>query len=307
MSPPQPTVAPEARPTLSVAPDMTVVIPTRDRAERLAETLAALAAQDGVAFEVVVVDDGSRDATHELLESERAAALDLRWQRQDREGPAAARNRAVSMARAERVLLLGDDTRPAPGALRAHLEAAAGRDVAVQGHIDWDPEAPVTDVMRFLAPAGPQFYFAGFTDGEPIPYTGVLASNLSAPTAWLRDDPFDEGFPDAAFEDTELAYRWRRKGRGAIYGRRALCWHRHHYETLEPFLERQRRAGRAARHAVARHARLAWPVVVEPSLFGVWVAARHAMRCAVAARRDEDAWDLRCRGAFLRGFLKPNS
>lgn len=279
---------------------LTVAIPTRDRPERLAETLEALAGQevDG-RYEVVVVDDGSGGDTVELLRSLGREGLDLRWERQEPSGPAAARNRAVRLARAGRLLFLGDDTRPAPGALAAHLAAAEGREVAVQGHIDWDPEAPVTPVMRFLAPEGPQFYFKGLRDGEPIPYTAVLGSNFSAPTAWLREDPYDEGFPDAALEDTELAYRLERKGRRAIYAARALSWHRHHYETIEPFLARQRRAGRAARYAVARHPRMASSLIAKPLLFGVWLFLR-----SVSRRREEELWDLAARRAFFQGFFQ---
>lgn len=284
----------------------TVVIPTRDRSPYLAETLEALASQEEVrgAFEVVVIDDGSSDDTADLLAAERWSALDLRWQCQDGLGPAIARNRGIALAHGERVLLLGDDTRPIPGALAAHLEAADGRQIGVQGHIDWDPDAPITPVMNFLAPAGPQFYFKGLREGEPIPYTAVLGSNFSAPTAWFRDDPFEEGFPDAALEDTELAYRMERKGRRAIYTQRATCLHHHHYETLEPFLARQRRAGRAARHAVGLHLGLLWPVIAQPTVFGAWVLARHLLRVASGQGRSEDVWDLRCRGAFLRGVLE---
>lgn len=283
---------------------LTVVIPTRDREQRLAETLTALGGQSGLegGLEVVVVDDGSDP----VLEPDPAPEnLDLQWIRQGRRGPAAARNRGIAEARAPRVLLLGDDTRPAPGALGEHLRtaAASATPVAVQGHIDWDPEAPVTPLMRFLAPAGPQFYFAGLTAGGVLPYTAVLASNLSAPTAWFREDLFDEGFPDAAFEDTELAYRWSRRGRRTVYAPAALCWHRHHYEELEPFLARRRRAGRAARHALRRHPAMAGRIVLHPFVFGVYLWLRHGLRRVTGRGRRTDGWELRCRWAFFRGLL----
>jgi glycosyltransferase involved in cell wall biosynthesis len=298
---PRRQVVSERRPE---TPALTVVLPTRDRRERLAETLAALAEQRGVegGFEVVVVDDGSGDDTRELLASP-PAGLALRWRSQERRGPAAARNRGIALARASRVLLLGDDTRPAPGALAEHLRSAGSRDLAVQGLIDWDPTAAVTPVMRFLAPAGPQFYFKGLTPGGPVPYTAVLGSNLSAPTAWFRDEPFDESFPDAAFEDTELAWRWQRRGRRTVYAPEALCWHRHHYADLEPFLARQERAGRAVRRALRRHPGMAGRVVAQPLAFGFYRLLRHGLRRAAGSGRREDGWDLACRRAFVRGLL----
>ncbi len=285
---------------------LSVVIPTQNRSSYLSETLEALEGQQEMAgdFEVIVVDDGSSDDTKTLLASDRWNGLDLRWRHQTQQGPAIARNRGIALARGERVLLLGDDTRPTPNTLTAHLEVAAGRDIGVQGHIDWDPNRPITPVMHFLAPAGPQFYFKNLRDGEAAPYTAILGSNFSAPTAWFRNDVFDESFPDAALEDTELAFRFERKGQHSIYTRRATCLHHHHYATLEPFLDRQRRAGRAARHAIALHTSLFWPLIGQPMLFGSWVLARNLLRTALWQKRQEDTWDLRCRRALLRGYLE---
>jgi GT2 family glycosyltransferase len=281
---------------------LSVVLPTRDRSAQLAQTLAAIADEriDG-GLEVIVVDDGGGDA----VEVPAAYPHPLHVETQPPRGPAAARNRGVAVARGRRVLFLGDDTRPAPGTLARHLEMASrssaelSTDVAVQGHIDWDPAEEVTPLMDFLAPAGPQFYFRGLDDGRPIPFTAVLGSNLSAPRRWLLEEPFDEAFPFAAVEDTELAWRWRRRGWQAVYARQAVCWHHHRYDDLVPFLDRQRRAGASARHAVARHPRLLWSLVLQPTLWGGVVLTR---RLFGRGRRHDD-WDLACRGAFLRGFL----
>jgi len=286
---------------------LTLVIPTRDRVDRLTETLKALKGQHPRdRFEVIVVDDGSQAGTLEAL-----AALPrhfpCRWLRQGRRGPAAARNLGIAEARGERVLLLGDDTRPAPGALAAHLPgvdgARSGTPLGIQGSIDWDPQQAITPVMDFLAPEGPQFYFKGLAEGAEVPFTAVLGSNFSAPRRWFLEEPFDEGFPHAALEDTELAWRFARRGWRTEYAPDALCWHHHHYSRLSPFLARQRRAGASARYAVRLHPRLFTPLVLHPTLFGFAVAGRATLRCLAGHGQRQDLWDLASRGAFLRGFL----
>ena len=287
------------------APGMSVVIPTRNRLASLQQALVALARQthDAELFEVLVADDGSSDGTAAFLAAPPEYPFSLRSVRLPGSGPAAARNRAIRLALAPRVLLLGDDTFPEPDALSRHLAAAAGRELGVQGRIDWDSAAPITPVMRFLAPEGPQFYFKGLEHGQPIPYTAVYASNFSAPTRWFLEDPFDEGFPAAAFEDTELAYRWGRKGRTAIYCHGAVSAHRHHYDRIETFLSRQRAAGQAARRAARLHPAMALETIVKPLAIGLLFGARYGLRGLRGLASESDLWDLKCRAAFLFGLL----
>ncbi|MBE7561352.1 glycosyltransferase family 2 protein, partial [bacterium] len=93
-------------------PAVSVVIPVYNDAERLAACLAALAAQEGVAggFEVVVVDDGSSDGP-EAVVAEYAFA---RLVRQEKAGPAAARNRGAAEARAPLLAFIDSDCIPRP-------------------------------------------------------------------------------------------------------------------------------------------------------------------------------------------------
>jgi len=282
-----------------------VVIPTRDRLPSLKLALEALSLQQvpAGAFEVVVADDGSKDDTPAFLADPPPMPFPLRSLRLSGTGPARARNRAIGLASAPRVLLLGDDTFPRPDVLAAHLCAAGNRAVGVQGRVDWDPESPVTAVMQFLAPEGPQFYFRGLRHGEEIPYTAHYGANFSAPTAWFREEPFDESFPDAAFEDTELGYRWRSRGWRAIYWETAVCHHRHHYATIGPFLARQRKAGRGARQAARRHAGLVFETIVKPALTGSLFAVRYGLRRLSGSGSEAERWDLQARAAFLSGVL----
>ncbi|WP_150118011.1 glycosyltransferase family 2 protein, partial [Meiothermus taiwanensis] len=91
-------------------PTFSVVIPTYNRAQLLARTVRAFLAQDGVPFEVIVVDDGSTDATPEVLAGFRDPRL--RVLRQPNAGLASARNAGLLQARGQYVLFNDDDIVP---------------------------------------------------------------------------------------------------------------------------------------------------------------------------------------------------
>ncbi len=81
-----------------------VVIPAHDAAQYLPVALDSLRQQTVVPVEVIVVDDGSTDATAAVAERLGATVL-----RQDQSGPGAARNRGLQRATAEYVAFLDAD------------------------------------------------------------------------------------------------------------------------------------------------------------------------------------------------------
>jgi glycosyltransferase involved in cell wall biosynthesis len=108
----------------SRTPDVTVVIPTKDRPQLLPTTLASVLAQRDVAIEVVIVDDGSDPplaaAQLAILEDERVTLV-----RHERPGGvAAARNAGIERAQADWVATLDDDDLWHPDKLRRQLAAA---------------------------------------------------------------------------------------------------------------------------------------------------------------------------------------
>jgi glycosyltransferase involved in cell wall biosynthesis len=97
-------------------PDVSVVIPTRDRLAYLKEAVASVRAQTFGRWELLIVDDASEDETPDWLGSLedphiRVIRLDQHVHR------AAARNRGLDLAAGEYVIFLDDDDRFRPRTL----------------------------------------------------------------------------------------------------------------------------------------------------------------------------------------------
>ena len=109
-------------------PLVSVVIPTYNRAALLREAVASVLAQSYAAFELIVVDDGSTDATAAFLRTARA----VRLVRQDHTGmPGQARNAGARAARGEYLAFLDSDDLWLPHKLAVQVAAAAAAGDAI--------------------------------------------------------------------------------------------------------------------------------------------------------------------------------
>ena len=103
------------------APFFSVVIPLYNRADIVGDTIRSVRAQDWQDFEIVVIDDGSRDNPAPVIEA--IGDPRVRYIRQDNAGGGAARNHGIKAARGRYIAFLDSDDLFLPGKLSIMAQA----------------------------------------------------------------------------------------------------------------------------------------------------------------------------------------
>jgi glycosyltransferase involved in cell wall biosynthesis len=111
-------------------PCATIIMPTFNKADYLTLTLASLTRQTQSGFELILVDDGSTDATPAVVERF-ANRLPIRYVRQENRGRSAARNAGLDLARTDAIVFCDDDRLVPPDFIQRHLAALDGGDNVV--------------------------------------------------------------------------------------------------------------------------------------------------------------------------------
>ncbi len=231
-------------------PQITVIIPTHNRKETLEKALNSYRYQTASPheFDIIVVDDGSEDGTFDAVKSwipEYPFKVTLLTQSSG--GPAKARNRAIPEARADLVLITGDDIIPHHKLIQAHLDAHQkynGSNVTVLGYVDWHSELEITDFMKYITEIdGHQFAYHHIDNPMDVDYGYFYTSNISLKKSFLvQGDMFSETFRYAACEDVELGYRLKQRGMQMIFYPQAIGYHLHPMD-LDSFSQRQFKVG----------------------------------------------------------------
>lgn len=196
----------------SAAPRLSVLIPFfRDDPSRL---LAAIDRAD-LPAEIVVLDDGSRDAALAARVADAVRQLSLPacfLQLAANEGRAAGRNRLAAEARGRHLLFLDADMLPDARDFLARWLALIATDdppVAFGGFsLDQTPYSPATAVCRALSLK---------SDCMPVearrktPEKYVFTSNLLIRRDIFEAEPFDPGFTGWGWEDVEWGMRVSRR------------------------------------------------------------------------------------------------
>ncbi len=229
-----------------------IVISTYNRAAALASTLEALAAQDLPAdeYEVLVIDDGSTDATADVLRSV-ALPFALRpYRLPSNRGVSAARNVGLRNATGRYLIMMSDDLLVPADFIRVHVATLeAHPDAWVVGGVKQLPSLTASPFGRYLDRLEGQFEQARIQSQlEPGLYemTTPTARNLSLRRSDLdRTGLFDERFR-VTCEDQDLAERARRDGIRFLYKTELECVHNDQSADLKRYCLFQQRGAEDA-------------------------------------------------------------
>jgi len=204
---------------------ISVVIPTYNRLPILQKCLLALEQQHVAEpisrYEVVLVDDGSTDATVAWLAEQAEALPHVRLIRQDHGGPALGRNRGVETARGDVIVFIDSDLVVTEGFLMAHA-TVLHRAWRRQGNRLCFTYGAVINTADFDNPTGERHKL------RDLSWAYFATGNVAIDRALLEQAGlFDPAFRLYGWEDLELGERLRRLGVRLIRCPEAVGYHWH--------------------------------------------------------------------------------
>jgi GT2 family glycosyltransferase len=216
-------------------PRISVIICSYNGERTLPECLEGVRNLDYPNFEVIVVNDGSTDATDSVVEE-----FGFRVIHTENRGLASARNTGMEAATGEIVAYTDSDARPDPQWL-SYLAAAFERSshVGIGGpNIPPEGDGCIAECVA-NAPGSPTHVLLSDQEAEHIP-----GCNMAFRKRALKEvDGFDPRFR-AAGDDVDMCWRLRDRGWTLGFSPAALVWH-HRRDSVRAYWQQQRGYGKA--------------------------------------------------------------
>jgi GT2 family glycosyltransferase len=216
-------------------PRVSVLLCTYNGAGTLEETCTAISEITYPNMEVIVVDDGSTDASAEIAARHGFTVIST-----VNHGLSSARNTAVAAATGEIVAFVDDDAMPDPDWLTYLVDTFRRSDFAAVGgpNLPVPGDGAVADAVA-AAPGNPIHVLVTDREAEHIP-----GCNAAFRTDALREiGGFDPQFRTAG-DDVDVCWRLQDRGLRIGYCAAAVVWH-HRRDSVRAYLRQQRGYGTA--------------------------------------------------------------
>ena len=216
-------------------PRITVVVCSYNGARTIRDTFEGLKRVEYPNFDVIVVNDGSTDATPRI-----AAEYDVRLISTENRGLSNARNTGWQQSSGEIVAYIDDDAYPDPHWLQYLAHAFMTGDwVGVGGpNIAPSGDGPIADCIA-NAPGGPVHVLLSDREAEHIP-----GCNMAFRRAALAAiDGFDARYRSAG-DDVDVCWRLQARGGRIGFHAGAMDWH-HRRNSISMYWRQQKGYGKA--------------------------------------------------------------
>ncbi|MDI1243723.1 MAG: glycosyltransferase family 2 protein [bacterium] len=236
--------------------DITIVISSFNRDDKVGETVTRLFESDLSQFErveVIIVDDGSPRPVADVVESigKPSAKIDLRVIRHENSGIGATRNRGFRLAKSDIVLFLDDDILVKTSTLR-HIFEALGEQPAglIFGSYPF-----ISHESESLARFACEFYgYDKVTDEPRFERVNAITSGLMCidkRKLGLTGALYDDDMTIPAAEEYEVIHRFSMLNIPIFSARHISAIHNHHLE-LSWLAQQQYKYGLATAEAFAK-------------------------------------------------------
>jgi glycosyltransferase involved in cell wall biosynthesis len=205
-----------------VVPRVTVAVVVKDRKDLMARCLDAIDAQEGVDFDLLVVDNGSTDGTFEYLVDRATSAPRPMTVIQQLGSLGRVRNAALQHAQGVVIAFTDSDCVPSPGWLRAGLAGFAAGEAVVQGR---------------TVPARQAGSFEATINISSFSHRYETCNIFYDRAALAEVGGFGEDMPQIG-EDMVAGWRIRRSGRSAGWAGDAVVTHDVTYPPIRWWVKR---------------------------------------------------------------------
>ena len=224
-------------------PMVSVIVCCYNAAATLGECLQSLEKLEYPRYEVIVVDDGSNDGTHEI-----AGKHNVRCLRGPNGGLSKARNTGIEAGRGEIVAFIDSDAYADPDWLYYMVTALEEHDASAVGGPNLSPpQDSFTAQCVDQSPGNPTCVLVDNEHAEHIPGCNMAFRKEAFQIAGLFDAQHR-----AAGDDVDLCWRLLVADRKIVYHPSAVVWH-HRRPTVRGYLRQQQGYGRAEAHLQRRY------------------------------------------------------